>query len=183
MAVKRKRKRNKSKNKDNSQIEEPIIEQEVIADNVHRQNKKFKFNDDGEKENGTIMEDQGEVVEEITQVPIAPDVEDEDIGEDISKQEEQQVQVDMNDGHEDNDLEITEMVIPNQRGNKINKNKNRKTVVYNDPDDDDDDDDEYENSTFNFKRSSAQLADTAKQLLEVRQQLPIYHHREKLWNI
>lgn len=85
----------------------------------------------------------------------------------------------MNDGHEDNDLEITEMVTPNQRGNKIDKNKNRKTVVYNDPDDDDDDD-EYENSTFNFKRSSAQLADTAKQLLEVRQQLPIYHHREKI---
>lgn len=176
---KRKRKRNKNKIKENLQISEPVVESEVIEDNVHRQNKKFKFNDEGEKENEVSVEDQGEEIQDNVEIFEEPEVV-EDFGEDISMPEEPIVQYDddNDDGDQlDEEFEKKQSVVTTKRSTKINKNKNKKTVVYNDPDDDDD---EYENSTFNFKKNSSELAVTAKQLLEIRQQLPIYHHREKI---
>ncbi|RCK58100.1 putative ATP-dependent RNA helicase DHR2 [Candida viswanathii] len=158
---KRKRKRNKSKKSENVEVKEPVVEQEVFEDNVHRQNKKFKFNDDGEQENGEVVEDQGEVVEDEIQEYEEPERQQELIPVSDEKEPE-----------EDGD-ELGE-IIPKRT---ITKHKKQRVVKYNDPEDEDDED---ETNTFNFKRSSSQLAATAKQLLEIRQQLPIYHHKDKI---
>lgn len=52
-----------------------------------------------------------------------------------------------------------------------------KVVRYVDDEDDSDSDDA---NDFNFHRSSQQLSERARELLKVRQNLPIYHHKEKI---
>ncbi|KAI5956751.1 prh1 [Candida jiufengensis] len=61
------------------------------------------------------------------------------------------------------------------------RNKKPKVIKFNEePEDSDSDSDS--NNNFNFKQSSLQLAERAKNLLEIRQNLPIYEHKDQITN-
>lgn len=175
---KRKRKRNKNKKNDNNtpvETSEPIPTP-IYEDDIHRQNKKFKFNEEGEmdkpqespeEEQPDLVSDQGEpyTEEPLPQHEVFEEIE---VTDDIEETEEPENLPTRN----------------KQEKHQHNKNKlkqkfesKRKTVVYRD---NDDEDDEEENNTFNFSQNSFQLAATAQQLLQIREKLPIYHHKDKI---
>ncbi|EMG45744.1 DHR2 Probable ATP-dependent RNA helicase DHR2 [Candida maltosa Xu316] len=167
---KRKRKRNKNKKNgsENENIPQQTVEQDGFEDNTNRQNKKFKFDDEGEVSQPKVEE----VIPEVEEI-IEPEVEHSYIEVQEPKEKEDE---------EEQEQEPEEVIQIQKQKHPLTKERKfqkPKTVVFNGGEDEDDEDDD-DNNAFNFTRSSSQLASTAQDLLKIRQQLPIYHHKDKI---
>ncbi|KAK6458305.1 P-loop containing nucleoside triphosphate hydrolase protein [Scheffersomyces xylosifermentans] len=201
---KRKRKRNNNKNKSTAGDEahlsaaNEIKHGDAVDFNTTRTNKKLKFDGDDIAVRGGIEEpeEEGEVIpfEDETSLPNGVDqrIEDEPKSDDATVEDTSSVAKD----HKKKDKKSKKNIsLEHHKNGKLNNGDSKKSVnrsnsgsrkmTFYDNEGEGDDDDDIEdyagNRFYNVSDATrAQLQKKAEELLEIRQQLPVYQHKEEI---
>lgn len=155
------------------------IQPQVSDVRVNRTNKKLKFGDDDEL---LKLPEDGKSKANDLDVEPSRIVADLAVSKDLSTSAEPQTPELIQDQAQKSTAKET-LVLEKPLVQKVEKRKKHvKKTFYESDNDDDDDDDDYGGSLFNVgnKTSRASLREQAQRLLESRQSLPIYLHKDKI---
>lgn len=178
----KKRKRKRSK-KSAPEISQPVVEDV----RVNRTNKKTKFLDDDESNANLDFTKDAEVAE-----PSSPFISEKTSVESGSPKKNTQKSLKevlehiTKDDSSSNQKVLSELKpssdISQKKRDSSEKKKKKKTVFFDGDDQDEDDEDDEEARAFRISQSVSRgtLVQKAKELLEIREKLPIYQHREKI---